>query len=244
MGSPEGEPGHFSNETQHSVTLTDSLYVCRHEVTQSEWLSVMEVNDSWFQGSDRPVEEVTWFDAVQFCNSLSGRDGYNAAYRISDIVTSGNHIIEATVTLATHANGYRLLTEAEWEYACRASSTTAFCNGGITGLACNDEPNLTQVGWYCGNAAAATHDVEGKSANAWGLKDMHGNVQEWVWDWYAAYPAGPVTDPAGPDTGSQRIQRGGSWLSSSQSCRSAVRTGNVPGSRDKNVGLRLAKSVP
>jgi formylglycine-generating enzyme required for sulfatase activity len=245
MGSPVGEPGRVSDETQHSVTLTDSVFVCTHEVRQSEWQSVMGWNESWFLGSDRPVEEVTWFDAAQYCNSLSARDGYSAAYAITGVVHGGNHITDATVTLVPSANGYRLLTEAEWEYACRASSSAAFCNGAITVLSCGVDPNLTLVGWYCGNASGATHDVEGKGANAWGLKDMHGNVQEWCWDWYAGYPSGPVSDPVGPASGSYRVLRGGSWLAYSQGCRSALRIGgNVPSRRYYNIGLRVAKAAP
>ena len=244
MGSPAAEPGRVSDETQHAVTLTQPVYVCKHEVTQAEWQSVMGWNGSVFLGANRPVEEVTWFDAVKFCNNLSLRDGYTSVYAITNVTSSGDHITGATVTLIPGANGYRLPTEAEWEYACRATSTTAFCNGGLTVLACGVDPNLAAVGWYCGNSSWVSHDVEGKSANLWGLMDMHANVQEWCWDWYAAYPSGSVTDPGGPASGTNRILRGGSWLSNSQYARSAVRIGNVPSRRDYNIGLRLAKAAP
>lgn len=248
MGSPVGEPGRVSDETQHTVVLTDSLYVCKHEVTQSEWRSVMGWNESAYPGDNRPVEEVTWFDAVTYCNDLSSRDGYDAVYAITGVTSSGNHITAATVTLIPNANGYRLLTEAEWEYTCRATSISAFCNGGVTnvGLNCSPlDPNLDAVGWYCGNSSNTTHDVEGKSANLWGLKDMHCNVQEWCWDWYAAaYPSGPVSDPVGPASGSYRVLRGGSLLSYARNSRSAVRIGNVPSRRYYNIGLRVAKAAP
>ena len=143
------------------------------------------------------------------------------------------------------ANGYRLLTEAEWEYACRATSQTAFCNGGITNIEFSPpDPNLDQVGWYHGNAGFQTHDVGGKAANAWGLKDMHGNVCEWCWDWNGSYPNGPVTDPVGPGSGSSRVGRGGCWGYDARSCRSAFRAGSWPGFRGGFLGLRLSRTAP
>ena len=249
MGSPPEEPGRVSDENQHTVTLTDSLYVCRHEVRQAEWDSVMGWNESTFQGPDRPVEQVTWFDAVKFCNNLSSRDGYTPVYAITGVAFTGNHIRDAAVQLNASANGYRLLTEAEWEYACRATSTTAFCDGGVTNVSTTDclppDLNLDPVGWYCGNASNRTHDVGGKGANRWGLKDMHGNVQEWCWDWWAAsYLSGSLSDPVGPDSGQYRILRGGSYLSYALNGRSAVRIGNVPWRRSFNIGLRVAKAAP
>jgi formylglycine-generating enzyme required for sulfatase activity len=157
----------------------------------------------------------------------------------------GNHISIATVTWNQAANGYRLLTEAEWEYACRATSTTAFCNGSITRPFCSPlDPNLDQVGWYCGNASSATHDVGSKTANAWGLKDMHGNVWEYCWDLYGDYPAGPLTDPTGPVSGFNRVIRGGSWTADPRYCRSARRYYTfTPGDWPGNFGLRVARTA-
>jgi formylglycine-generating enzyme required for sulfatase activity len=128
MGSPVDEPGRGLDEIQHEVTLTRALLVADHEVTQSECQAVMFWNESYFQGANRPVEMVTWYDAVSYCNLRSTGDGLTAAYTLTGVTYSGNHIISATVTWKQAANGCRLLTEAEWEYACRATSATAFCN--------------------------------------------------------------------------------------------------------------------
>jgi formylglycine-generating enzyme required for sulfatase activity len=244
MGSPTDEPGRSSDETQHQVTLTRAIYVSKHEVTQSEWQAAMGWNDSYFPGADRPVERVTWFDAVSYCNQRSIAAAMTPAYTITGATYNGNHITNATVTWNQTAKGYRLLTEAEWEYVCRATSMSAFCNGGITTpFSCSPlDPNLNQVGWYCGNASSTTHDVGGKAANAWGLKDMHGNVWEWCWDYYGAYPAGPVTDPTGPASGN-RIVRGGSWVMNPKDCRSARRAIG-PAAGDYHTGFHLSRTAP
>jgi len=247
MGSPTSEPGRSTTEIQHEVTLTKAIYVSTYEVPQSEWQAVMGWNTSYFSGANRPVEQVTWYDAVSYCNQRSTLDGYTPAYTIAGATYSGNHITNATVTWNQAANGYRLLTEAEWEYACRATSTTAFCNGGITvaGYVCSPlDPNLDQVGWYCGNSPSTTQDVGGKAANAWGLKDMHGNVWEWCWDWYGTYPAGPLTDPTGPASGSNRVDRGGGWETYARTCRSAFRDYGNPSYTGSHLGLRLSRTAP
>ena len=106
------------------------------------------------------------------------------------------------------------------------------------------DPNLNQVGWYCGNASNTTHIVAGKTANAWGLQDMHGNVFEWCWDWSGTYPAGPLTDPIGPASGSHRVRRGGSWTDYARSCRSTNRGSYYPTSLDDGIGLRLTRTAP
>jgi formylglycine-generating enzyme required for sulfatase activity len=242
MGSPTGELCRDSDETQHQVTLTRSFYVSATEVTQAEWQATMGWNDSYFSGADRPVEEVTWYDAVSYCNQRSVAEGFTPAYTITGASYNGNHIASATVTWNQSTNGYRLLTEAEWEYACRATSTGAFCNGGISQCSCGSEPYLSLVGWYCGNASSQTHDVGQKTANAWGIHDMHGNVWEWCWDWYDGY-GGASTDPAGPASGSSRVVRGGCWGSSAQGCRSAVRNYDWPPYRSGGIGLRLARTA-
>ena len=179
---------------------------------------------------------------------VSGADRLTPAHTIADTTSSGNHYIGATIDWNRAENGYRLPTEAEWEYACRATSTTAFCNGDITNVDCSPlDPNLDQVGWYCGNASSTTHDVGGKAANLWDLNDMHGNLSEWCWDRAGTY-GGDVTDPAGPESGSTRVVRGGSWSDEQQArmCRSASRglVLGVPDTTCNWIGLRLARTVP
>ncbi len=242
MGSPTSELCRFSNETQHQVTLTWGFYVGLTEVTQAQWLATMGWNASLFAGPNRPVEMITWFDAVSYCNQKSVAEGFTPAYTITDPFYSWPHLRGATVTWNQSADGYRLLTEAEWEYACRATSSGAFCNGGISQCDCGYEPYLSAVGWYCGNAGGQTHDVAQKVPNYWGLYDMHGNVNEWCWDWYGSY-GGPVTDPTGPGSGSLRVRRGGSWYDGASGCRSAVRNGSAPDWFYANVGLRLARAA-
>jgi len=209
------------------------------EVTQGEWESVMGSNPSGRAGPSRPVEKVSWLDAVAYCNARSSVEGLTPAYTING----------SDVTWDRKANGYRLPTESEWEVACRAGSGEAFTNGPITQTECSPlDPNLDRVGWYCGNADHQTHDVKGKDANGWGLYDMHGNVWEWCWDWYnSTYPQGtqgdPVEDPAGPGSGSRRVVRGGSWSLCAKLCRSADRGFLTPGVRAGNGGFRLARTA-
>jgi len=241
MGSPTNELCRQSDETQHEVTLTRGFYVSATEVTQAQWLATMGWNVSYFSGSDRPVETITWFDAVSYCNQKSVAESFTPVYTITNPTYDGVHIISATVTWNQSADGYRLLTEAEWEYACRAASTTAFCNGGISQCYCGYEPYLCLVGWYCGSASQ-THDVALLAPNAWGLYDMHGNVWEWCWDWYGSY-GGPVIDPTGPGSGSRRVRRGGGWDDGAQVCRSAGRFHSTPNDRYNDIGLRLARTA-
>ena len=234
MGSPTDEPGRWDHETEHAVTLTRAFYLSETEVTQAQWLAVMGTNPSNRSDCDAcPVEEVSWNDAVDYCNALSALEGLEPAYEV----------IGADVSWNQTANGYRLPTESEWEYACRAGSTTAFYNGPITDTNC-DDPNLDQIGWYCGNAGQRTHEVGQKIANAWGLYDMSGNVSEWCWDWYDEYPVGPVTDPVGPADGARRVHRGGSYVYPAPYFRSAYRHYAYPDFFNYNYGFRSARSAP
>ena len=178
----------------HEVTLTVPFKMGVHEVTQAQYEQVMGSNPSRYKGSDHPVEEVSWDDAVEFCRRLSALPAEKSA-----------------------GNVYRLPTEAEWEYACRAGTTTKYSFG-------DDESELGDYAWY-GVNSDNTHPVGGKLPNAWGLYDMHGNVWEWCQDWYDDYPSGAVTDPTGPASGSSRVYRGGGWESTAADCRSGVRDG-------------------
>lgn len=231
MGSPTDEPGRSSNETQHQVTLSQSFYMQTTEVTQGQWQSVMGSNPSHFQdcGDGCPVEQVSWDDIQDFLTALNSRG-------------------EGT---------YRLPTEAEWEYAARAGSITAFPSGDITVTDCEYDTNLDAVGWYCGNADVAydgcedwstyngkpcvgTHPAAQKQPNAWGLYDMIGNVWEWCQDWYGDYPSASVYDPEGPTVGSSRVTRGGTWYAKPQYCRTAYRgSGHESGFTNPTGGFRL-----
>lgn len=188
--------------------------------------------------ADHPVREVTWYGAVAYCDWLSLQQGLPRAYDHGTWQCNGHAPYSAA--------GYRLPTEAEWEYACRSGSGTAFANGPITELYCNPvDPVLTQIGWYCGNADDWTHPVGGLIPNAWGLYDMHGNLFEWCNDWYDDY-AGDETDPVGPSgPGTFRVIRGGCWFIWAQYCRSAFRDFNFPyfSGGDFGFGVRPVRST-
>jgi formylglycine-generating enzyme required for sulfatase activity len=187
----------------------------------------MGTNPSQVKGPNLPVEMVTWFDAVEYCNRRSQREGLTPAYAISGTGDS------RTVTWNRSANGYRLPTEAEWEYACRAGTGTPYYSGN----------GVDAAGWYGANSSSTTHPVGGKQANAWGLYDMHGNVYEWCWDWYGYYTSGAQTDPVGASSGSYRVIRGGSWGDHAQNLRSAIRGYFTPTNRNSSLGFRLVRSL-
>jgi formylglycine-generating enzyme required for sulfatase activity len=195
MSSPETEKDRSPNEgPQHKVRITKPFYMGTTEVTQAQWKAVMGNNPSEFQGDDLPVETVSRDDCQEYLKKLSANEG----------------------------KAYRLPTEAEWEYACRAGSTTRFYSG-------DDDQALYGVGWYNGNSGDKPHPVGQKKPNAWGLYDMHGNLWEWCEDGYGEYPNGDQVDPTGPAQGAECVLRGGSWLNDSGDCRSATR---------KNPGFR------
>ena len=223
MGSPEDELGRFDNETQHEVTLTQGYWLGKYEITQVQYETIMGTNPSEFKGADLPVETVSWYDAKAFCAKLTATE--KAAGRLPE------------------GYEYTLPTEAQWEYACRAGTTTAFNNG--TNIETDYQiygvcPNLDPLGWYYINSDETTHPVGQKRPNLWGLYDMHGNVREWCLDWDGDYPTSAVTDPTGPDTGSYRVLRGGSWCDFASSCRSAMRDSFFLNGDLYNFGFRVA----
>lgn len=231
MGSPPDEPGRSDDETEHEVTLTRDFYLSKTEVTQAQWVEVMGSNPSHFSDCEEcPVEWVSWYDAVDYCNARSVADELEPAYEVDG----------TNVSWKQAANGWRLPTEAEWEYGCRASSSSAFYNGPITEMMCDVDPSLDEIGWYCANSMGQTQPVGGKLPNAWGIYDMSGNVWELCWDWYGDYPAGPVSDPSGPSSGEYRLIRGGRWNNWAETCRSADRYLSSPGYRFYNIGFRVA----
>lgn len=206
MGSPSGESGRDSDENpQHRVTITKGFWLGQTEVTQGQWQAVMGNNPSGFTGNDdHPVERVSWNDAKSFCKRLSEQ--------------TGSHV--------------RLPSEAEWEFACRAGTTTPFNTGNTISTAqANYNGNYTYGSGGKGVNRAKTMPVGSFSANAWGLYDMHGNVYEWCEDWYGDYPSGTAVDPTGPQTGLYRVLRGGSWDYGPKGCRSANRNWNTPDTR-------------
>ncbi|MBU8871760.1 MAG: formylglycine-generating enzyme family protein [Gemmatimonadales bacterium] len=186
---------------------------------------------------NRPIFGVTWWGAAAYCDWRSLQEGIERAYDHDTWACNEWDVFGA--------KGYRLPTEAEWEYACRAGSETAFGNGEITNLYCAD-PLLDEIGWYCGNAEGATQDVENFPANVWGLHDMHGNLYEWCNDWYGSYPETAI-DPVGPVTNltglPNRVSRGGGWNHGALFCRSGSRTYNLPSNIYFNGGFRLARTA-
>jgi formylglycine-generating enzyme required for sulfatase activity len=232
MGSPDTEEDRNSDEgPQTLVILTRGFYLCKHLVTQGEYAALMGNNPSWFVGdTNRPVEFVSWYDATNYCYKLTER--------------------EQSIGRLSAAWSYRLPTEAEWEYACRAGTTTRFSFG--------DDPGYTELpkyGWYDANSYTTnkppgasyfmlgryymTHPVKQKLPNSWGLYDMYGDVSEWCQDWFGFYPGGTVLDPQGPAAGTERIVRSGSWYDDPYALRSAFRFFSEPENTTGIYGFRV-----
>lgn len=244
MGSPETEPWRSADEALHSVTV-GSFYLSPYEVTQAEYEALMGANPSTFNGESLPVEGVSWYDALAYCNARSVAEGLTPAYTIDD----GN------IAWNRSADGYRLPTEAEWEYACRAGTVSPFNTQTSISV---DEANYwghypyqieenyfsqekleTKPGIY----REETLPVGSFASNAWGLYEMHGNVSEWVWDAYGDYDAALQTDPTGAAAGTQRVYRGGAWNDFAKNLRSAYRAAMQPELAAFNVGIRLARNA-
>jgi formylglycine-generating enzyme required for sulfatase activity len=249
MGSPASERGRNGDESQHLVTITRAYWLKRTEVTQQEWTDVMASNPSRFKscGAACPVENVNWYEAVAYCNALSARQNVERCY----LDGSKDYDQESAATQTTPSwpkgldcSGYRLPTEAEWEYAARAGTKGAFFTGEIAETACQGDPNLDKAGWYCGNAQETTHPVAQKAANAWGMYDMLGNVGEWVWDFQTDVGGAAQRDPVGRLAGALRVFRGGSWGRNAGDTRAASRDSDAPRSRNGSVGFRPARTIP
>lgn len=217
--------GSFRMDTNYEVTLSPYL-IGKYPVTQELWSALMPENPSDFKGKNRPVENVSWFDAVRFCNALNKNQGLEEVYTFRG---------EKEVAVNHKAKGFRLPTEAQWEYAARGgvkwTDSYEYAGG-------ND---LHPVGWYKDNSHSQTQSRGLKAPNQLGIYDMSGNVREWCGDWYGNYPESAQQDPSGPLSGSGRVLRGGGWRSLSVSCRVAYRALNTPGLRNGNVGFRVAR---
>lgn len=228
MGNESGEA---DEKPAHKVHL-NAFCIDAYEVTQASYESLMGRNPSKSQGPDKPVERVSYYAAVKYCNMRSHKEGLKECYD------------PETLTCDFSANGYRLPTEAEWEYACRAGTKSPYSFG-------SDPAKLREHAWFKDNSNADTHPVGQKKPNAWGLYDMHGNVAEWCNDLYgqAYYQESPQENPRGPATGEERVLRGGSWRGTAQSCRSSARSSEPPGFADvcfgyEAYGLRCVKRAP
>ncbi len=237
MGSTDGGS---NEEPVHSVTLSD-FYIGKYEVTQAEYTAVMGSNPSLFKGDDLPVEQVSWYDAIEYCNALSIAEGLTPYYAIDKTTedpnnTSTSDEVKWTVTCNTSSKGYRLPTEAEWEYAAKGGNQTQ-------GYTYSGSNTLDDVAWYDENSNGTTHTVGTKAANELGIYDMSGNVWEWCWDWYGTYSSTAETNPQGPASGEYRVIRGGSWYSLDLNCRSSNRYGNFADNRFNYLGLRVARSL-
>jgi formylglycine-generating enzyme required for sulfatase activity len=265
MGSPDDEPGGpYDHETQHQVTLSKSFHMQTTEVTNKQWNAVIVakgrgINPSVSHSGDNyPVENVNWYEAASFANWLSADQGLIPCYNGNSTCsgTLGSGFTCTNVTMVSGCTGYRLPTEAQWEYGARATTTTAWPYaesydtslnpGQVTGTGFNS--NLDAMGWYTFSNTTqygtGTKPVARKQANKWGLYDMQGNVSEWCqdrWDGHSDYSPDPVTDPTGTgdSTVSSRVNRGGCWADYARNVRSAYRYGNTPDSRFVALGFRL-----
>ena len=227
LGDDRGEN---DEQPAHRVRLA-AFYMDVCEVTQASFQAILGRNPSKALGPDRPVERVSWLAAVQYCNMRSAREGFKPCYDLK------------TLSCDFLADGYRLPTEAEWEYACRAGTTTRWSFG--------DDPGaLARHAWFKACAEKTTHAVKQKQPNPWGLFDLCGNVAEWCNDYYAEHydPAAATENPHGPATGSERVLRGGSWASGAEDCRSSARHSEPPGFADvcfgyEAYGFRCVRSA-
>jgi formylglycine-generating enzyme required for sulfatase activity len=224
MGSNNGDS---DEKPVHNVTVK-SFYMGKYEVTQKEWMDVMgstvaRQRDMRGSGDTYPMYYVSWYEAVEYCNKRSLKEGLTPAYR-----GSGD-----TITCDFKATGYRLPTEAEWEYAAKGGNKDSM----VFEYAGGNSPG--SVAWYNGNSGNSTHPVGTKQPNSLGLYDMSGNVWEWCWDWYGSYSGSSQSDPGGASSGSVRVLRGGGW--STTVVRSAVRGDNTPSARGSDLGFRLLR---
>jgi formylglycine-generating enzyme required for sulfatase activity len=260
MGSPDNEPSRWPDEALHTVAMHKPFLIGKHEVTQAEYKKVTGNTPSYFaatgegkgrvanMNTDRfPVEQVSWFDAVAFCNALSKADGHEPYYDLTDTKTADGSITAGTVKVLG-GSGFRLPTEAEWEYAGRATTRTAYTFGPITtGGNWGNFKHIVYVGYGTPEerpSLGRTTTVGSYKANRAGMYDVHGNAAEWCQDWYdkGFYAKSPLDNPTGPEKGDHKVIRGGSFMSAEGGCRSAARFYLTPGERKNYVGFRVART--
>lgn len=244
MGSPENEAWRSADEAQHTVTVSD-FYMSIYELTQAEYMDITGDNPSNFSGDDLPVENISWLDAIHYCNARSEKEGLTPVYTID-----GQNVI-----WDRSADGYRLPTEAEWEYACRAGTITPFnTETSISAEESNyyghypyeiednyfSQGNLTTKP---GEYRQTTIPVTSFAPNKWGLYNMHGNVGEWVWDYYSPYSGEEQSDPSGAESGTLRVYRGGGWNDFAKNMRSAYRATMAEEKGSFNIGIRLVRNA-
>ena len=250
MGSSSGDS---YEQPVHSVTLSP-FYINKYETTQAEWQTVMTGNNNgisptpsyFFDYPNRPVERVNWYAALVFCNRKSIQEGLTPCYAKNGDTNPNNWGIAPVdhyaywydITCNWSADGYRLPTEAEWEYAARGGNQS-------NNYTYSGSNNADDVAWHDGNSSYRTHDVGTKAPNELGIYDMSGNVYEWCWDWYSSsyYSSSPTNNPTGPSSGSICVFRGGSWSYTVFGCRVTNRFNNSPGNSYYGLGLRVVRVI-
>ena len=217
-----------------------SFYICDHEVTQAEYRAVTGNRPSYFKGDNKPVENVSWYDAIEYCNALSRKEGLTPCYTIDkdhkdpDNTSIYEDSIKWIVTWNKSANGYRLPTENEWEWAAKGGKQSK-------GYTYSGSNNIDDVAWHFDNSKNATHKIKTKKTNELGIYDMSGNVMEWCWDWYGS-DRPDTKDYAGASMGDCRVYRGGSWLSSAEGCSVSDRECREPNNWYDYMGFRVVRS--